>query len=255
MEKMTKKADRIREKEQLSSVVTNKMIIVFLALVFAIAFLMKVGTAPMLPGFLAALPYVQLGCAILTAAALAWYIVCVKRGVNEKMRVLSSPLLLGLSASALFVSLIFYSFGDSFRVVLALLALTLLFFVYQVYGVDFYLASVAVVACCLAATVLRGADFGMWQIPVSILAVLIALAASAFAIYVTSALFARGKLTVGGKKLKRPTHMVPTAIYATVAVSVVALAAAALIGHLLYCIAVAAVVYLIVAIIYTVKLM
>lgn len=255
MEKnVTKKADRIREKEQLSSVVTNKMIIVFLALVFAIAFLMRAGSASMLAGFLAALPYIRIVCAVLSAAALAWYLVCVKRGVEEKRRVLSSPLLLGLSASALFVSLTFRGFGDPFRVILALLALTLLFFVYQVYGVDFYLCSVAVVACCLAA-VTAHSDFGAWQIPAVVFAVLIAAAAAFLAIYVTVRLARDGKLTLLGRKLRRPMRTVPAAVCVATAVAVLGLAAALLVGHLLYCIAVIAVVYLVVAIIYTVKLM
>lgn len=248
-----KKEERIREKELLSSVITNKMIIVFLALVFAIAFLMKVGSPAMLGGFLAALPYVQLGFAVLTAAALVWYIVCKKRGVDEKRRVLSSPLLLGLCASGLFVSLVFYGFGDPFKVILALLALTLLFFVYQVFDVDFYLASVAVVASALAQAIF-GAAFGFWQIPVSVLAALVALAAAVLAVTVTLTLARAGKMVLFGKKLRRPMHTVPAAIVAVAAASVVTLAAA-LFLPLLWCIAALAVVYLIVAIIYTVKLM
>lgn len=248
-----KKEERIREKELLSGVVTNKMVIVFLALVFAIAFLMKVGTPSMLAGFLVALPYVQLGFAVLTAGAAVWYAVCRRRGVDEKRRVLSSPLLLGLAASGLFVSLVFYGFGDPFKVILALLALTLLFFVYQVYGVDFYLASVAAVTAALAQAIFGGA-FGVWQIPVCILASLAAFAAAALAVYVTRTLSREGKLTLFGKKLQRPLRMVPAAIYAVVAVSVLAMVAGIFLP-LLYCVAAIALVYLVVAIIYTVKLM
>lgn len=248
-----KREERIREKEYLSSVITNKMIIVFLALVFAIAFLMKVGSASMLGGFLAVLPYIQLGFTVLTAAALVWYIVCRKRGVDEKRRVLSSPLLLGLCASGLFVALVFYGFGDPFKVILSLLALTLLFFVYQVFGVDFYLASVAAVSSAIAQAIF-GASFGMWQIPVSVLAALIALAASVSAVYVTLTLQRDGKLRLFGKKLRRPAYTVPAAIVTVSAVSVLGMAAA-LLFPLLYCIAAIAFVYLVVAIIYTVKLM
>ena len=248
-----RKEDRIREKEMLSSIVTNKMIIVFLALVFAIAFLMKVGSAAMLPGFIAALPYVQLGFAVLSAAALVWYVLCKKRGVDEKRRVLSSPLLLGLSAAGLFVALVFYGFGDPFKVILALLALTLLFFVYQVFGVDFYLASVAAVASAITATV-YGASFGAWQIPVSALATLIALAAAVFAVYVSAVFDKRDRVVLGAFKLRRPQHTVPLAIFAVAAVSVLAMLASILLP-LIWCVAAIALVYVVVAIIYTVKLM
>ena len=257
MEKnLAKKEQRIREKEQLSTVITNKMILVFLALVFAIAVLVRVsatGTREL--GFILALPYIRIGFGILTATALAWYIVCKKRGVNERMRVFSSPLLLGLAASGLFAAVMYTGFGGAFRTILALLAFCMLFFVYQIYAVDFYLCSVAAVVGCLAASVVSSAGFGAWKILVSIAAVLLSALASAACVYVVARLEKERKFELFGQKIVRPIHTVPAATYAVAAVSFAAVLAALCFGYLLYCIAAIAVVYVVVAILYTVKLM
>lgn len=253
---LTKKEERIREKEKLSNVITNKMITVFLALVFAVVVLVRVSsTGASELGFVLALPYIRIAFAVLTAAALVWYIVRRKRGADERMCVFSSPLLLGISATGLFASVMYTGFGGAFRTVLALLAITLLFFVYQIYAVDFFLCSVAVVTGCLAASVVSSAGFGTWKVLVTILAVLLSAAASAACMYIVARLDREGKIVLCGKKLKRPMRMVPAAVYTASAVAFAGVLVSLCFGYLLYCIAAIAVVYLIVAIIYTVKLM
>lgn len=256
--KLTKKEERIREKEQLSNVITGKMVIVFLALVLAIVVLVRVSTTGAEPAFVLSLPYVAIAFGALTAAALVWCLICKKRGVNEKMRVFSSPLLLGIAASGLFTALLYTGIGGAFRMILVLIAVALLFFVYQIYSVDFFLCSTAAVAGAVSAAVIRGAmtgSFGSSKIFVAAAAATFAAAMLIFAFGLILRLDREGKIKLGGETLKKPAHMLPVALYAVLAVSLVAVVASFFVPGLLYCIAAIAVAYLIVAIIYTVKMM
>ena len=254
--KVQKKEELMREKERLSNIVTSKMMVVFFALIIAIVFLCKMSSGSGIElKFYAALPYIQIAAAVLLAGALVWHIICTKRGVDAKEHVFSSPLLLGLSASLLFAALLYGNFGGAFRTILALLSFGLLFFVYQIYAVDFFLCSVAVITGCLSASVINSAGFHGMNVPVNCIAVVLTLIASvgcAFAVY---RLDKNGKFELFGKRLKKPAHMVPAAVYAGCAAAALAVFAALLFGHLLYCIAAVCVVYFIIAIIYTVKLM
>lgn len=254
--KVQKKEELVREKERLSNIVTSKMMVVFFALIFAVVLLLKMSSSSGIEfGFYQALPYVQIVSAVLFAGALAWHIVCTKRGVNAKEHVFSSPLLLGLSAALLFCALFYGNFGGAFRTILALLAFALLFFVYEIYAADFFLCSVAVITGCLSASVINSAGFNGMNVPVNCIAVALTLIATVGCAWVVYQLDKKGKLELFGKRLKKPMHMVPAAVYAGCAVSLLAVVGVLLFGHLLYCIAAVCVVYFIIAIIYTVKLM
>ena len=258
MEKnLTKKEERIREKELLSNVVTSKMIVVFLALVLAIVLMVRVCTSGAELAFVMALPYASGAFGVLTAAALVWTLLCRKNGVDEKRRVFSAPLLLGLAASGLFACLFYTGIGGAFRMILVLIAFALLFFVYQIFSADFFMTSVAAVASAVAAAIIHGALAGSFADK----GVFMASAAAAFAavIIAFAAWFVFGLQKVGsmnllGVTVKKSSRMVPLALYAVLAVSVAAVVASFFVS-LLYCIAAVAVAYLVVAIIYTVKLM
>lgn len=254
--KVQKKEELIREKERLSNIVTNKMMVVFFALIFAVVVLCKMsGSSGIELQFYMALPYIQIAAAVLFAAALVWHIICTKRGVNAKEHVFSSPLLLGLSAALLFSVLLYGNLGGAFRIILALLAFGLLFFVYQIYAVDFFLCSVAVIVGCLSASVINAAGFRGMNVLVNCIAVALTLIASVGGAWLVYQMDKNGKVQLFGKLLKKPANMIPAAVYAGCAVSVLAVLGVLLFGHLLYCVAAVCVVYFIIAIIYTVKLM
>lgn len=254
---MTKKEERIREKELLSNVVTSKMIIVFMALVLAIVLMVRVCTSGAEAAFVLALPYASIAFGVLTAAALVWSLLCKKNGVDEKRRVFSSPLLLGLAASGLFTCLLYTGIGGAFRMILVLIAFALLFFVYQIYSADFFVTSVAAVAGAVASAIIHGALSGSFAnkgVFVASAAAAFAAVVLAFAAWFVFTLQKAGKVAFLGTSVKKTSRMVPAALYAVLAVAVLAVAASFFVS-LLYCVAAVAVAYLVVAIIYTVKLM
>ena len=254
--KVQKKEELMREKERLSNIVTSKMMVVFFALIFAVVLLCKLSSGSGIEmQFYMALPYIRIAAAVLFVAALVWHILCVKRGVNAKEHVFSSPLLLGLSAALLFAALLYGNLGGAFRTILALLSFALLFFVYQIYAVDFFLCTVAVVTGCLSASVVNSAGFNGMNVPVNCIAIALTLIASAGCAWLVYQMEKNGKAEIFGKCLKKPVHMVPAAVYAGCAVSLLAVLGVLIFGHLLYCVAAVCVVYFIIAIIYTVKLM
>ena len=139
--------------------------------------------------------------------------------------------------------------------ILALLAFALLFFVYEIYAVDFFLCSLSVVVGCLCASVINSSGFrGMNAVANSIAVALTVLVAAACAA-VAYQLAKKGKVQIFGKRLKKPAHMMPAAVYVGCAVAVLAVIGTLLFGNLFYFAAAVCVVYFIVAIIYTVKLM
>lgn len=253
--KVLNKEERMREKERLSNIVTNKMMVVFFSLIFAVVLLLKVSSSSGIEiGFYKALPYLQIAAALVFAAAVAWYIVCRKRGVDPKEHVFSAPLLLGLSASLFFSVLLYANFGGAFRIILSLFAFALLFFVYEIYAVDFFLCSVAMVVGCLSASVINSAGFNGMNVLVNCIAVALTLVASVGGAALVYLLHKHGKVMLCGTRLKKPRNMNLPAVFAGCAVSLVAVFGVLLFGHLLYWAAAVCVVYFIIAIIYTVKL-
>lgn len=253
---LTKKAERIKDKERLSAVVTNKMALVFLALVFAVAVLVRVSsTGATEIGFVQALPFIRIGFAVLTAAALIYFIISERKKVDARYVVFSAPLLLGIFASGLLASLVYTTIGGAFRTVLVLLAYALLFFVYEIFSIDFFACSVAAVTSCVAAALATsaGVPAGMVVI-VNIIAVLVSAAACFGGIYFVTRLVKDRRLEIFGRKFRKPQNCVPAAVNSVMAVSFAALIFSIVSGYLLYAIAAVAVVYIVAAIIYTVKL-
>ncbi len=254
---LTKKAERIKDKERLSTVVTNKMITVFLALVAAITVLVRVSSNGVSEiNFVIALPYISAVLAVLTAAALVWEIISFRKGVDQRYINFSAPLVLGILASGLFASLIYTTVGGAFRTVLVLLGFALLFFVYEIFSVDFFAASFAAVVASISAAIITSAG-----VPASVafivkaLCVLASAAASVGGAYFVYRLVADRRINLLGRKIRKPLHCVPAAVYTVFAVSFAAVIAALIFGYLLYCIAVIGVVYFVATIIYTIKLM
>lgn len=248
------KEERIREKERLANIVTSKMMVIFFALIFAVVLLFRLSSSAVVELKLyAALPYVQIAGAVLFAGALVWHILCTKRGVNAKDHVFSSPLLLGTAAAFLCSALLYMNFG-AFRTILMLLAFGLLFFVYQIYAIDFFLCSVAVIVGCLSASVINNAGFSGMNVLVNCVAVLVTAGVAFVCATLTYKLTKEHKVTLCGRVFKRPARMNPLAVYAGCLAAVLAVLAVLLIGHLLYCIAAVCAVYFVIAIIYTVKL-
>ncbi len=252
MEKKLTKEERIREKEKLSAVITNKMAVVFAALVIGIILLVRFGeyTVPSM----AALVAVQVVCAVLFAAALVWDAVAYKKRIDFRMRVISAPFALGIAGAMLFTVLFYPSFG-AFRLILTLIAFAVLFFVYEIYTVDFFVCSVAVVVSCIAASVINSAGFRGYNTLVNFIAAAISLLACAACSTVVYKLGKDRRIKFFGKTIKAPHGMKSALIYACIAVALLSVIGTLVFGHLLYFVAAACVIYFVTAIIYTVKLM
>ncbi|MBQ4556327.1 MAG: hypothetical protein IJA60_01600 [Clostridia bacterium] len=252
MGKNLTKEERIREKEKLSNAITNKMAIAFVALVVGIILLVRFGeyTVPSM----AMLVCSQIVFGLLTAAALAWCVVDFKRGTDSRLKIVSSPFVLGVMASAFF-AVMFYPTIGAFRVILALIAFALLFFVYEIYAADFFLCSVAMIVSCIAAMVVNNAGFAGYNILANCIAVVVALAVSAVCAVAIYIMNRDGKLKVWGKVIRKPQGGSHILVYVGIAVAFVAVIATLILGYLLYCMAAACAVYAVIAIIYTVKLM
>lgn len=251
MEKKLTKEERIKEKEKISNVITNKMAIVFVSLVIGIIAVVRFGeyAVPSPVALLCA----QIALGVLFAVALVWSILGYKRGVDYRMKVVSAPLVLGIAASALFAVLFYPAFG-AFRIILSLIAFAVLFFVYEIYAADFFLCSVAVFVCCIAASVINSAGFRGYNILANCVAVAIAVLVSAVCAGIVYKLDKDGKVKLLVKTVRKPFGMKPALIYAGISVSLLSVVATLIFGYLLYFIAAVCVVYFIIAIIYTVKL-
>ncbi len=248
MEKKLNKEERIKDKERMSNVVTGKMAAVFGFLVVALMILIYYGTR--VPG-LSLLVVAQVVTALACAAALVRFGFALSKGADTRYQIFSPLLTLGLAASALFMTLMYPSIGSTYTI-LALIAFAVLFFVYEIYPVDFFICTAAVFSGCITAAVVNSPSFTLIK---DIAALLVYAAIMALCIAATYSLTKNGKIKLGKKKIKKPQGMLPLAVYACAAVSLLAALGVLFFGYLLYFVAAACVVYFIVAIIYTVKLM
>ena len=250
MENKLTKVEKMKEKAALSNAVTGKMVVVFAALVLAIAALVYFGERVILPPVV--VTCAQIAAGIFTVASLVWYSVSVKGKKDYRFNVFSPSMILGLAASALFVTLM-YPTVDASRTIISVIALAVLFFVYQIYPVDFFISSVAVISGCIAATVMNNHGVTLFKdlVILAVYGVIIAICIGAFVKLVKD-----GKIRFGKKTVKRPHGMINAAVIVSFAVSLLAvLGALVLGGYLMYFVASACVVYFVIAIIYTVKLM
>ncbi len=250
MENKLTKEEKMKEKAALSNAVTGKMVVVFAALVLAIAALVYFGERMILPP--AVVVCAQITAGLCTVLSLVWYSASIKGKKDYRFNVFSPSMTLGLAASALFVTLM-YPTVDASRTIISVIALAVLFFVYQIYPVDFFISSVAVISGCIAATVMNNHGVTLFKdlVILAIYGVIIAVCIAAFV-----KLAKDGKIKFGKNTVKRPHGMMNTAVVASVAVSLLAvLGALVLGGYLMYFVASACVAYFVIAIIYTVKLM
>lgn len=252
---MTKKEERAKEAEALSNAITNRMTLVFCLLVVSIIALVRVTQSSATELWLLnALPVFRIVTAVLLVAALVWRGICGRRKTDERFRVLSSPLLLGVAA-ALFVAAMAYNPLGSFRVIVWLLAAALLFFVYEIYAVDFFLYTVVSVVGGMAASIVGTAAFRGREIFVAAVALGATLVAVAIVSYLAGCLEKDGTAPWVGGKLIAPAGMKALNAYIGCGVALLAVLGAVCFGHALWFIAALAAFYLVFAIAYTVKLM
>ncbi|MBE6679892.1 MAG: hypothetical protein E7598_05140 [Ruminococcaceae bacterium] len=250
MENKLTKEEKMKEKVALSNAVTGKMVVVFAALLLAIAALVYFGERMILSPLVVAVAQIVAGLG--TIAALVWCSASAKGKKDYRFNVFSPSMVLGLCASTLFVTLM-YPTVDASRTIISVIALAVLFFVYQIYPVDFFICSVSVISGFIAATVMNNQGVTLFKdlVVFAIYAAIMAICIGFFA-----KLAKGGKIKIGKNVVKKPRGMINAAVIASFAVSLIAvLGVLALGGYLMYFIATACVVYFVIAIIYTVKLM
>ncbi len=258
MERETsKKVQRRQDAFARSNAVTNKMTAIFCALVVLSIFFIKLSqdSAFELWFMTKALLWVQIGCGVLFLAALAWRIVSLRRHTDEHLTVFSSALLLGAAASLLGIMLLYLNFG-AFRSIVTALVLTLLFFVYEVYPLDFFLFSIVISVGGMAASLAGSPAFGIARVHyVNIALAVIVLLSTGICSLIMFRLKRDKKIEIAGHKILLAPDARPAVVYAAGVAALLAVGGAILFGHILYFVAALCAIYLLVAIFYTVKLM
>ena len=225
--KLTQKEKHVLEVEAASNAITYRMTIVFALLVIGILALIRVTqTASSELWLLDALPVFRIVTGALLAVAVIYSIVCRMKKTDEAKRVLSSAFLCGIAGTIFVAAMFYYPLGAS-RIIAWFLAAALLFFVYEIYAVDFFLFSVVTVVGAIAASLVGSAAFRGQETLVTVAAL-------------------AAVLIAGMKALNA---------YIGCGAALLAVLGVICFGHALWFIAALAVVYLIFGIIYTVKLM
>ena len=235
--KLTQKEKRALEAEAVSNAITYRMTIVFALLVVGILALIRVTqSASSELWLMGALPVFRIVTGVLFLAAVAFFIVMRAKNTDESRRILTSAFLCGIAGTLFVAALVCYPLGPS-RIIAWFLATALLFFVYEIYAVDFFLFSVVTVVGAIAA---------------SLATVLIAIAVVS---RIAGKLEKNGTAPFVGKKIIAPAGMRALNAYIGCGAALLAVLGVVCFGHALWFIAALAVVYLVFGIIYTVKLM
>lgn len=253
--KLTQKEKRALEAEAVSNAITYRMTIVFGLLVVGILALIRVTqSAASEMWLLGALPVFRIVTGVLLLAAIVFRIVTRAKKTDESKRILSSAFLCGIAGTLFVAAMTYYPLGAS-RIIAWFLAAALLFFVYEIYAVDFFLFSVVTVVGAIAASLVGSPAFRGHETAVTVAAVAAVLIAIAAVSYVAGNLEKNGTAPFAGKKIIAPAGMKALNAYIGCGAALLAVLGVICFGHALWCIAAHAVVYLIFGIIYTVKLM
>lgn len=253
--KLTQKEKRALEAEAVSNAITYRMAIVFGLLVVGILTLIRVTqSANSELWLLGALPIFRIAAGVLFVAAFAHWIVKQNKKADESTRVLSSAFLLGVAGTLLVAVLLYNPLGAS-RIIAWLLAATLLFFVYEIYAVDFFLFTVVTVVGALAASLVNSPAFRGHELLVTVLSLAAVLLAIGVVSYIAGSLEKNGTAPFVGKHIVAPAGMRALNAYIGCGAALLAVLGVICFGHALYFIVALAVIYLIFGIIYTVKLM
>lgn len=253
--KLTQKEKRALEAEAVSNAITYRMTIVFALLVVGILALIRVTqSASSEMWLLGALPVFRIVTGALLLAAIVFCIVTRTKKTDESKRILSSAFLCGIAGTLFVAAMTYYPLGAS-RIIAWFLAAALLFFVYEIYAVDFFLFSVVTVVGAIAASLIGSPAFRGHETAVTVAAVVGVLIAIATVSYVAGNLEKNGTAPFVGKKIIAPAGMKALNAYIGCGAALLAVLGVICFGHALWFIAALAVVYLIFGIIYTVKLM
>lgn len=253
--KLTQKEKRALEAEAVSNAITYRMTIVFALLVVGILALIRVTqSASSEMWLLGALPVFRIVTGALFLAAVVFRIVTRTKKTDESKRILSSAFLCGIAGTLFVAAMTYYPLGAS-RIIAWFLAAALLFFVYEIYAVDFFLFSVVTVVGAIAASLIGSPAFRGHETAVTVAAVVGVLIAIATVSYVAGNLEKNGIAPFVGRKIIAPAGMKALNAYIGCGAALLAVLGVICFGHALWFIAALAVIYLIFGIIYTVKLM
>lgn len=257
MENKISKSERKLQKEQMSNAVTSKMGIVFAALMLAIVLLIRIGNFFVLSysdggvhNFIEVI-LAQIVAGVFTAAALVWCALSLKGKKDYKYRAFSPLFALGLAVSALFGTFVYPLVGAT-STILSLIAIAVLFFVFEIYPVDCFISTAAVFSGIISVMLIDNVHFGIFKDILVLAAYAVIIAAC---IYALLSLVKNGKVKLGKKKIKKPRGMLAVAVAVCIVMSLLTVLGVLFFGNLIYFAAAASVVYFIVAIIYTVRLM
>lgn len=253
--KLTQKEKRALEAEAVSNAITYRMTIVFALLVVGILALIRVTqSASSELWLMGALPVFRIVTGVLFLAAVTFFIVMRAKNTDESRRILTSAFLCGIAGTLFVAALACYPLGPS-RIIAWFLATALLFFVYEIYAVDFFLFSVVTVVGAIAASLVGSSAFRGHETPVTVAALAAVLIAIAVVSRIAGNLEKNGTAPFVGKKIIAPAGMCALNAYIGCGAALLAVLGVVCFGHALWFIAALAVVYLIFGIIYTVKLM
>jgi len=251
---------KTKDKPQTGDMTVNRMMVIFVAaVVYVVALLLlkKNGTSFETMFVLHALPIVRLVTGLLFAGTVIWNVVNRKRGVDESGWFFGTIHAV-IAAFILFISAMLYSYVGNSGIVTGVIALTVAAFVYCFYQREFFAYTIFTLIGTLA---LYGVKSG-WSANIFKFIASIVLIAVAFILPILTIVFAtKAKKNGGVLKLGKSKFniMKPDGMYAPFYIGSVFMLAAAVVGLVFNSIAFYAIIaflflYLVFAIIYTVKM-
>lgn len=199
------KKERKAEEQKLNDVAVNRVMILFTLTVVGVVVLNILRNVVGKNEYifvLNVLPFVQIGTALLVAAAAIWFYLCRKNNVDETYRLFKSSYVLG-TAITIFVPALLYKYTHVTGAIVIMVAALVLCYVYNFYPRDFYMYSIltAVGAVLMYAAGLGKAYltlFTIVKIAAGIVAIAVAIATLAVTLKVRKC---NGKLEFFGKKI------------------------------------------------------
>lgn len=147
-----KKDDSKKYEEKRNEILTNRLMFVFVLAIILITSLIIIVNGNFFPGiyYIDVARFLAVAIAVCAAASLVYFIVAKTKGKDESEKTLSSTFLLATSLFSLFVYGLFAYRGiyATNIVISAIIAATIIYFTYYLYSKEFFLLTLATAVAC-----------------------------------------------------------------------------------------------------------
>jgi len=251
-----KKAEQKLAAQKKSDLVLYKLMVFFCLAIIGVTGVMSIGKslAAQAKFLTNVLPILLIVGGLGLAASIVWYAMCRSRHVDESGKIITSANLMG-TAIVFFVSCLYNSLsGDVFNVLLFFIVAIVLYFVYHIFKRDFFLCSIAAAAGFVLiklSTINQSTAFGfIFSTACGILAI------AAPVVFIVFGIFLNANKGVFMKKklIDKGDHIYPMLIVSGISL-VGALVSLLVSGTALYAMVLVLAVYLVFAVVNTVRMM